>query len=293
VNRKGVVAHRGGAFSTSEDITMTNVLPITTRYQMILDAKQRVWDGIPYDADGVKRSPVFNDEMPGYLSRMLGRTITAAELQAAERWEWEQAAGGKIIPAQARVAEVSVQIDDYQDALQRLSRCLVRLLGHPAIATEIMHDDKYNDARYCLHTIGELEAQTELMLELSHQAPSALHVLRGGLECVPLARDFVMDEAMRTAYRAVIEALDRTQAALGVPPSKRSNFFEVKHGDAPPPAPAAEPDMQRMSDDELRAALTDARIRCQTIETEIDQRATRLARAFASELVGAFKRPVS
>src|SRR5262245_32815043 len=91
--------------------------------------------------------------MPDRLSRLVGRTVTVAEWQAAQRWEWEQAVGGKIIAAPSRPAEVSVQIDDYQDALRRLTKRLVRLLGHPAITTLVFADYKFNEDQYWLHTL--------------------------------------------------------------------------------------------------------------------------------------------
>jgi len=39
---------------------------------------------IPVDADGCKDAPVCDDEMPDYLSHLVGRTVTAAEWQAAQ-----------------------------------------------------------------------------------------------------------------------------------------------------------------------------------------------------------------
>jgi hypothetical protein len=267
------------------DITDGNVLPISARYEAIIDAQNRMWDSVPRDADGNKWAPVCDDEMPSYLGKILGWTITAAELQAAQRWQWEQIAGGKIIPAPARVAEVAVQIDDYQCALKRLTKCLVQLFDHPAIATVMTRNDKYNNDLYCLHTLGELETKTEQMLEFAHQAPAALHVMRGSLEGAPFAHDLVMDEATRTAYRAVIEALDRTQAALGIPLSGRSRFFEVKRGAVP--LPDAESELKRLDDNDLHAALTDARILCQGIEAEIGRRATASARALAAMFIQA------
>ena len=99
-----------------------NVRTLTTRHQQLLDAYKRMWESIPFDADGCKHAPVCNDEMPGYLGRLIGRTVTAAEWQAAQRWEWEQAVGGKIVAAPSRPAEVSVQVEDYQDALRRLTQ---------------------------------------------------------------------------------------------------------------------------------------------------------------------------
>jgi hypothetical protein len=85
-----------------------NVRTFTTRYQQILDTYKQMWETIPADADGCKYAPACDDEMPGYLSRLVGRTVTAAEWQAAQRWEWEQIAGGKIVAAPPRPAEVSV-----------------------------------------------------------------------------------------------------------------------------------------------------------------------------------------
>src|SRR5262245_51815270 len=127
-----------------------NVLTLTTRYQQNLDAYNRMWESIPFDADGIKHAPVCDDEMPDYLSRLVGRTVTAAEWQASQRWGWEQIAGGKIVAAPPRLAEVSVRIDDYQDALQRLTKCLVRLLGHPTITSLAFADYKYNENQYWL-----------------------------------------------------------------------------------------------------------------------------------------------
>jgi hypothetical protein len=273
-----------------------NVRALTTRHQQLLDAYKRMWESIPFDADGCKHAPVCNDEMPGYLSRLVGRTVTAAEWQAAQRWEWEQAVGGKIVAAPSRPAEVSVQVDDYQDALRRLTKCFVRLLGHPAISNLVFADYKFNEDQYWLHTLGELEEHAKLMLEFTQQAPAALRVMRDGFENLVLAPNLVMDEATRTAYRDTIEALDRTQATLGVPFAKRSKHFEVKRvrgAPAPVALPNANPELQQMSADELRATLTDARIRSQAIETEIDRRATANARALATMLVSAHEPPVS
>jgi hypothetical protein len=278
-----------------EEVAMThdlgdgNVRTFTTRYQQILDAYKRMWETVPFDADGCKHAPVFDDEMPGYLSRLVGRTVTAAEWQAAQRWEWEQFAGGKIAAAPSRPAEVSLQIDDYQDALRQLTKRLVQMLGYPAIANLVFADYKYNEDQYWLHTLGELEVHAKLLLDFAQQAPAALHVMRDRLEGLALAPDLVMDEAVQTAYRATIEALDRTQAALGVPLAKRSRYFETKNvrGAPVPPPPDANPELQQMSKDELRAALTDTRIRAEAIETEISRRATASARALATMLVGA------
>ncbi|HVI64209.1 MAG TPA: hypothetical protein VM910_16735 [Bradyrhizobium sp.] len=272
----------------------SNVRTLTTRYQQILDAYKRMWESIPVDADGCKHAPVCDDEMPDYLSHLVGRTVTAAEWQAAQRWEWEQIAGGKIVAALPRPAEVSVQIDDYQDALQRLIKRLVQLLGHPTIANLVFADYEFNEDQYWLHTLGELEAAAKLMLEFAKQAPATLYVMRGSLERLVLAPDLVMNEATRTAYRATIEALDRTQAALGVPLAERSRHFEVKRihdAPAPPPPPDANPELQQMSSDELRAALTDTRIRSEAIETEISRRGTAAARALAVMLVSAREPP--
>src|SRR5262249_50879396 len=162
----------------AHDIRDGNVLTFTTRYQQNLDAYKRMWESIPFDADGCKHAPVFNDEMPDYLSRLVGRTVTAAEWQGPQRWEGEETAGGKIVAAPPRPAEVSVQIDDYQDALQRLTKCLVRLLGHPTITSLVFADYKHNDDPYWLHTLGELEEHAKLMLEFAQQAPAALHIMR-------------------------------------------------------------------------------------------------------------------
>ena len=130
------------------------------------------------------------------------------------------------------------------------------------------------------------------MLEFAKQAPATLYVMRGSLERLVLAPDLVMNEATRTAYRATIEALDRTQAALGVPLAERSRHFEVKRiHDAPAPPPDANPELQQMSSDELRAALTDTRIRSEAIETEISRRGTAAARALAVMLVSAREPP--
>jgi len=46
-----------------------------------------------------------------------------------------------------------------------------------------------------------------------------------------------------------------------------------------------------MSDDELRAALTDTRTHSEAIATEISRRASASARALAAELVGAREPP--
>jgi len=53
-----------------------NVRTLTTRHQQLLDAYKRMWESIPFDADGCKHAPVCNDEMPGYLGRLIGRTVT-------------------------------------------------------------------------------------------------------------------------------------------------------------------------------------------------------------------------
>ena len=234
-----------------------NVRTLTTRYQQVLDAYKQMWETVPVDADGCKHAPVFDDEMPGYLSRLVGRTVTAAEWQAAQRWEWEQVAGGKIVAVPPRPAEVSVQIDDYQDALRRLTKRLVQLLGHRTIANLVFADYEFNEDQYWLHTLGELEEHAKLMLEFAQQAPAALYGVRERLEGLALAPDLAMDEATRTAYRATVEALDRAQAALGVPLAKRSKHFEVKQarGAPVPPPPDANPELAQMSSDELRAAL--------------------------------------
>ena len=273
-----------------------NVRTLTTRHQQLLDAYKRMWESIPFDADGCKHAPVCNDEMPGYLGRLIGRTVTAAEWQAAQRWEWEQAVGGKIVAAPSRPAEVSVQVEDYQDALRRLTKCLVRLLGHPAISNLVFDDYKFNEDQYWLHTLGELEEHAKLMLEFVQQAPAALHVMRDRFESLVLAPNLVMDEATRTAYRDTIEALDRTQATLGVALAKRSKHFELKRVRGAPAAvalPNTNPEVQQMSADELRAALTDARIRSQAIETEIGRRATANAQALAAMLITAREPPAS
>ena len=272
-----------------------NVRTLTTRWQQLLDAYKRMWETVPVDADGCKYAPVCDDEMPGYLGRLVGRTVTAAEWQAAQRWEWEQIAGGKIVAAPPHPAEVSVRIDDYQDALRRLTSCLVRLLGHPPITNLAFADYKYNEDPYWLHTLGELEARAKLMLEFAQHAPATLYVMRGRLEGFASAPDLVMDEATRGAYRATIEALDRTQAALGVPLAKRSRHFEVKRvrGAPVPPPPDANPELQQMSSDELRAALTDTRTRSEAIEIEISRRATAAARALAAMFVSAREPPAS
>jgi hypothetical protein len=170
-----------------------------------------------------------------------------------------------------------------------LTKRLVRLLGHRAIANLVFADYKYNEDPYWLHTLGELEEHTKLALEFAKQAPATLYVMRDRLEGLALAPDLAMDEATRTAYRATIEALDRAQATLGVPLAELSRHFEVKHvsGAPIPPPPDANPELQQMSNDQLRVALTDTRIRSEAIETEINRRATASARALAVMLVGA------
>jgi len=151
-------------------VTDGNVRTLTTRYQQVLDAYKRMWETIPFAADGCKHAPVCDDEMPDYLSRLVGRTVTAVEWQAAQRWEWERAVGGKIVAAPSRPPQVSVQIEDYQDALGRLTKCLVHLLGHPAISNLAFADYKYNEDQYWLHTLGELEEHAKLMLEFARYA---------------------------------------------------------------------------------------------------------------------------
>src|SRR5262249_61273833 len=136
----------------AHDIRDGNVLTFTTRYQQNLDAYKRMWESIPFDADGCKHAPVFNDEMPDYLSRLVGRTVTAAEWQASQRWEWEQIAGGKIVAAPPRPAEESVQIDDYQDALRRLIKCLGPRLKHPTLTSLSFADYKPNQRPFLLPT---------------------------------------------------------------------------------------------------------------------------------------------
>jgi len=132
-------------------MTANNITSIedikAARHRMILDAKAQHIDNLPPNADGERHW--YPDELPAIISAILGENISAAELQAAERWEWERAAGGKLNPVAAHPGgKLADRIAEYKEALGRLQETYEHLVAHHTIsmtakdrADDIFYDD--------------------------------------------------------------------------------------------------------------------------------------------------------